>query len=130
MQKRLFLLSMSCVLSAFLFSGCIALFLGAGVAGGIAISQDTIRLQYNCNTQKAYKATHDSLDHMGIINSEDQKANKIEATVEDSHITARIIPVTHNSTRIEVKARKNLLPNLDLASKIINDINGRLHAGF
>ncbi len=129
-MKRFILASVACLLSVVLFSGCVALILGAGVAGGIAISQDTIRLQSNTSRDRAFNVTHQTLDRMGIINKEDPKANMIEATVEDSHVVARIIPVTKNSIRIEVKVRKNLLPNMDLASKIINDINGRLKSGF
>ena len=129
-MKRFFLLSVACLLSVVLFSGCVALILGAGVAGGIAISQDTIRLQSNTNRDRAFNVTRQTLDRMGIINKEEPKAGTIEATVEDSHVVARIIPVTKSSMRIEVKVRKNLLPNMDLASKIINDINSRLHSAF
>lgn len=129
-MKRVFLLTMSCLLSVFLFSGCVAIILGAGVAGGIAISQDTIRLQSNTNRDRAYNVTRQTLDRLGIINKEDQKTDTMEATVEDSHVVARIIPVTKNSMRIEIKVRKNMLPNMDLASKIVNDINGRLHSAF
>lgn len=129
-MKRFFLLTISCLLSVFLFSGCVAIILGAGVAGGIAVSQDTIRLQSNTSHDRAFNVTHQTLDRIGIINKEDQKAGIIESTVEDSHVVARIIPVTKNSIRIEVKVRKNLLPNMDLASKIVNDINGRLHSAF
>jgi hypothetical protein len=127
-MKKFTLVAVGLFLSASLLSGCIAILLGAGVAGGIVISQDTIRLQYDTNFDRAYRATHDALDKMGIINAEDKKAGTIVATIQDSHINARVIPVTSNAIRIEVKARKNLLPNLDLASKIINDINNRLHS--
>ena len=129
-MKRILFLIVSCLLSVVLFSGCVAIILGAGVAGGIAISQDTIRLQSNTNRDRAFNVTHQTLDRMGIINKEDPKAGTIESTVEDSHVVARIIPVTKNSMRIEIKARKNLLPNMDLASKIVNDINSRLHSAF
>ncbi len=116
------------VLSTFFLSGCVAIILGAGVAGGIAISQDTVRLQYDTNFENAWQTTHIALDKMGIISAEDKKAGKIEATIQESHVVARVIPVVSTAMRIEVKARKNMLPNIDLASKIINDINNRLHA--
>ena len=127
-MKKYSLLLVSLLMSTFLFSGCIAIILGAGVAGGIVISQDTVRLQFDTNSERAWDKTHAALDKMGIINSEDKKAGTIEATIQESHVTARITPVTTQAMRIEVKARKNLLPNIDLANKVINDINNRLHA--
>lgn len=113
-----------------LLSGCVAVLVGAGVAGGIAASQDKGQLQVDCNFDRAFKTTHVALDRMGIINSEDKSSGSIEATLQESHVIARVVSVTAHSTRIEIKARKNLLPNIDLANKIINDINNRLHTSF
>jgi len=126
-MKKFSLILTGLLLSTMLFSGCFALILGAGVAGGIAISQDTIRLQANTTFDRAWKTAHTALDKMGIINSEDQKAGTVVATIEESHVVAKISLIAPRVVRIEVKARKNLLPNQDLASRIINDINNRLH---
>lgn len=127
-MKKYFLPLASLLISIPLLSGCVAVLVGAGVAGGIAVSNDTVRLQIETNYEKAWKATHDALDRTGIINAQDKNAGTIEATVEESHIMATITIVAPQSTRIEIKARKNLLPNMDLANKIINNINNRLHA--
>ena len=127
-MKKFFLILTSLVLGTVLFSGCFAVIVGAGVAGGIAISQDTVRLQANTTYERAWNTAHTALDKMGIINSEDQKAGTVVATIEESHVVAKVSLIAPRVVRIEVKARKNLLPNVDLASKIINDINNRLHS--
>ncbi len=128
-MKRYFLLPIV-LLGMLLSSGCVALLVGAGVAGGIAVSQDKVQLQVDTSYEHAFKVVHTTLERMGIINTEDQKGGNIEATIQESHVIARITSVTAKSVRIEIKARKNFLPNMDLANKIINDINNRFHAIF
>ena len=66
------------ILSAFLFSGCIPLFVGAGVAGGIVVSQDKVRLQYDTDFDRAWEVTHDTLDRMGFINAKEKSSGSIE----------------------------------------------------
>ena len=110
-----------------LLNGCVPILIGAGVAGGIVVTQDMVRLQYDTSFDHAWDTTHEAIDKMGIISFQDKKAGKIEATIQESFVTARVTPVTAQSMKIEIKARKNMLPNMDLANKIINDINNRLH---
>lgn len=126
-MKKYFLPLSELFISIFLFNGCVAVLLGAGVAGGIVVSQDKIQMQVDANYDKAFQTVHTTLSRLGIINSEDAKGGNIEATVQESHVIARITPQTEQSIRITIKARKNLLPDMDLANKIINDINNQFH---
>jgi hypothetical protein len=106
-------------------SGCAAVLIGAGVAGGVAISEDTAKLEVDTNYNRAWNITYDTIKKMGVINTQDKTAGKIEANIEDTKIFAQVIPITPQTVRIEVKARKNLLPNMDLAMNIINRINSK-----
>lgn len=120
-----FLIILACLFPLAAFSGCAAVLIGAGVAGGVAISEDTAKLESDTSYTRAWKVTYDTLKEMGAINSQDKDAGKIEANVQDSKIEARVIPVTSKTVRIEVKARKNLLPNMDLAMTIVNKIHSK-----
>ena len=118
---------MTCFVVASLLSvyGCAAVLIGAGVAGGVAISEDTAKLEVDTSYGRAWKVTYDTIHSMGAINTQDKDSGKIEANVQDTRIEAKIIPLTPQAVRIEIKARKNLLPNMDLAMRIINRINSK-----
>lgn len=119
-------LGMISVFVSLALCGCAVLLLGGGVAGGIAISKDTAKLEKDMNFNHAWKTTYKVIDDMGIIESHDKDAGKIEAEVNNSNVTARVTQVTSKSVRIEVKSRKALFPNLDLAMEITNKINNKL----
>jgi hypothetical protein len=106
--------------------GCAAILVGAGVAGGIAISEDTAKLEADTSYDRAWKLTYDAVKSMGVITESDRELGKIEALVQESKVEAKVVPLTSRTVRIEIKARKNLLPNMDLAMRIINKINSKL----
>lgn len=107
-------------------SGCAAVLIGGGIAGGIAVSRDTAEIVKDASYNKAWDVTHKTLDEMGAINLEDKKAGKIEANVKDSKITAQVTQLTPKSVKVAIKSRKNMFPNVDLAVEIVNKINGKL----
>ena len=107
-------------------SGCVAVLVGAGVAGGIAISEDTVKLERDTSFRRAWAVSTNTVKSMGSITLQDKTAGKIEAIVRDTKIHLNVLPVTPKTVRIEVKARKNFLPNINLATEIINTINSRL----
>lgn len=120
-------LLLTCFVAGALLStyGCAAVLIGAGVAGGVAISEDTAKLDVDTSYSKAWKVAYDTIKDMGAINLQDKDSGKIEANIQNTHIVAKVLPLTAQTVRIEVKARKNLLPNMDLAMLIVNRINTR-----
>lgn len=123
-MKRMVLASWM-VVSLLAFSGCAAILIGAGVAGGVAISEDTAKLEVDSSYDHAWSVAYNTVKSMGIISAQNKDSGKIEADVQDSKIDVKVLPVTSKTVRIEVKARKNLLPNMDLAMTIINRINSK-----
>ena len=105
--------------------GCAAILIGAGVAGGVAISEDTAKFEVDTSYNRAWSVTYDTIKNMGAVNTQDKDSGKIEANIQDTKIEAKVLPLTPQTVRIEIKARKNLLPNMDLAMAIINRINSK-----
>jgi hypothetical protein len=124
-QMKKYALVLSLMIGCLGLYGCAAVLVGAGVAGGIAISEDTAKLEVDTNFDRAWKITLNTVKSMGVVGSSDRDSGKIEATIQDSKVEAKIIPLTAKTVRIQVKARKNLLPNMDLAMRIINRINSK-----
>ena len=118
---------LSCFILASMLTayGCAAVLIGAGVAGGVAISEDTAKLEVDTSYNHAWNVTYDTLKAMGAINSQDKDSGKIAANIQDTKIEAKVLPLTPQTVRIEIKARKNFLPNMDLAMTIINRINSK-----
>lgn len=123
-MKQIILASWILVSTVFL-SGCAAVLIGAGVAGGVAISEDTAKLEVDTSFDRAWNVTFETIKSMGAINLQDKDSGKIQANVQDAWVEAKVIPMTPKSVRIEVKSRKNLLPKMDLAMTIINRINSK-----
>ena len=113
-------------MAVFLLSGCAVFLLGAGVVGGIAVSDDSATLIKEASFNNVWKVTQAHLDEMGTINREEKLSGTIEATINNSIVVVHITQLTAKSIKIEVSVRKRLMPNVDLAISIINEINNQL----
>jgi hypothetical protein len=123
-MKKFSLIITLMIFSASMY-GCAAVLVGAGVAGGIAISEDTAKLETDTSFDRAWRITYNMIKSMGVIAQADRDIGKIDATIQESRVEAKVIPLTSRTVRIQVKARKNMLPNMDLAMRIINRINSK-----
>ena len=124
MRRAILVILSVCLLGT--MCGCAAVLLGGAVAGGMAVSKDTAKLEADTSFQRAWTVTYNTLLDMGEITLRDEDAGEIEAKVNEADVNAQIIRITRKSVRIEIKARKNLMPEVELAVEIINKINRKL----
>ena len=124
MKNRKFPLLGITFLSLSLFSGCAVFLLGAGAAGGIAISKDTIKGNFDKKLDQVWRASREVLIQEGFIRLEDKTHGTIDAEVRKSEVKIEILQISEKTVRIHVKARKGykLLPNPDLANELYNKI--------
>ena len=105
-----------------LTSGCAVFLIGAGVAGGYAISKDTMEF----NSDKSFNSIWDSsahvLDIMGTVKTKDYNKGKLEADISGTHVIVNIESITKNATRLRVSARKYMLPDMTTAQNVLNKI--------
>ena len=114
------------LLLACITGGCAVLLLGLGVAGGYAISKDTVRNDFEQSFGTVFRASVIVAQQQGLVTLEDEKRGRIEATIEESTVWIKVEQNTPKTVRLKVTARKNLLPNIDLAQKVYNKILERL----
>ena len=108
-------------------SGCTAVVIGgAAAAGAIVVAQDFATASVDTSFQKAWAAANDQLKKVGKVDKSFQKLGEIKATVEASSVHVKISRLTERTVDIKVSARKNLLPNTDLATAILTSILRRL----
>lgn len=107
--------------------GCPLILVGAGMAGGYAISKDAVRNTYDLPREAIYRASLSAIKEMGQAQVEDAKHGLIRAKVGDVNVTITVKPVTKRAVELKVKARNALLmPSPDIAQEVYNKINGRL----
>jgi len=111
----------------FFLSGCAALLIGAGAAGGYALSADSIQGNFDSDFDTVWFKSIEVMEEVGQIIFEDEKSGIIRAkTSKQIDITITLGRVTENTTSLTVKAKKNVLPKRKDAQKIFSAIIRRI----
>lgn len=116
-------------LSLLFFSGCVAapiVLIGAGAFGGYAISRDTFEGNTSKSQDELWDSANKILGIMGSIDSNDRKRGELDGHVSGATVWITVVPVNASTTKLRIKARKNLLPAIgvaqDVYAKIINHL--------
>ena len=108
-------------------SGCPVVLVGAGVAGGYAISKDSVKNNYDLSKDRVYGSGLAVLKEMGQVTSEDKKNGVLEGKIKEIDVTITIKPLTKKTVALEVKARNQIkMPSVDVAQEVYNKIDERL----
>ncbi|HOW36172.1 MAG TPA: DUF3568 family protein [Candidatus Omnitrophota bacterium] len=125
--KKYFFVYLSFVVLIFSMGGCVAALIGgAAVGGAIVVSQDFATTSIDTSFQRAWAVANDQLKKFGTIDKSFQKIGEIRATVEGSTVQIKISRLTDRTVDIKVSARKNMLPNTQLAESILASIIRKL----
>jgi len=109
------------------FSGCWFLVIGgAGALGGYAVTRDTFEGVTSKGQDELFSAATKVLSIMGTIVDERPKDGVIVATVYGNHVVVNVIQVNLTTTKLRVKARKDMLPSLSVAQDIYTKIMNQL----
>lgn len=122
--KEKFWIAGGLIFSLVLFSGCPVFLLGAGAAGGYAISKDTMEGVVEKPLARIWSAARDVIMSEGFIRLEDKPHGILEGEVSKSEVKIEVTQLTQRAVRIRVKARKGykLLPDPDLSNALYNKI--------
>jgi hypothetical protein len=109
-------------------SGCALFLLGAGAAGGYAISKDEIEGLMDNSYNKVWQAAREVIKKEGAITLESPNTGKLEAIVDNSTVNVSVEQATSNSVRLRVQARKTkgLFPDQELAQDLYTQITKKL----
>ena len=108
--------------------GCAPLLLGAGAAGGYAISRDSITNTFELSPAHLYQVSREVIGDAGFVTTEDARRGLLQATVGGATVTITVTPSSDHRTELKVKARNKLLmPKIRVAQDIYNRIVGRLN---
>jgi hypothetical protein len=118
------------LLAAFLCafsSGCVFLVIGGvGAVGGYAATRDTFEGVSSKGQDELIAAAQKVLSIMGTITDARPKDGEIVATVYGNHVVVDVIQVNLTTSRLRVKARKDLFPSLGVAQEVYTKIMNQL----
>ena len=108
-------------------SGCWFLVIGGvGAVGGYAVTRDTFEGVSSKGQEELLAAAHKVLSIMGTISDERPKDGEIVATVYGNHVIVDIVQINLTTSKLRVKARKDLLPSIGVAQEIYTKIMNQL----
>ncbi len=109
-------------------SGCAALLVGAGAAGGYAISKDSIQNRFQAPASEAYRISHEVVEAAGFITDEDERRRFIKASVDGADVTISVTPMSQRSIELKVRARRYVVfPKISVAQRLYNEIAQQLY---
>ena len=109
--------------SALGLSGCPALLLGAGVAGGYAISQDSVRNQFDLPKSQIYQRALTVSKQLGFVTLEDEPHGRISLKIQSTKVSIEVNPLTRHAVELKVSGRNEfLMPDVQTAQAVYNKI--------
>ena len=118
------------LLAAFLCvfsSGCVWLIVGGvGAVGGYAVTQDTFEGISSKGQEELITAAHKVLSIMGSITEERPKDGEIKALVYGNNVTVVVVQINLTTSKLRVKARKDLFPSRGVAQEVYTKIMNQM----
>lgn len=111
-----------------LSSGCALFLVGAGAAGGYAVSKDEIEGFTEAKKDRVWASLKNVVKEDGAITLEDKERGYLEAIVGKSTVKVRLDQVTPTSSRLRVKARKTkgLFPDIKTAQDLYTKVTKKI----
>ena len=111
------------LVSTLVFSGCAALLIGAGAVGGYAVGRDSVVANLEKSKEAVYRKSLEVANKAGQVTLEDAKRGLIELTTPEAvKVRITLKQLTSRTVELRVKARKNMLPKVDVAQDLYGKI--------
>lgn len=109
-----------------LCAGCAPALLATGAVAGYAISRDSVGLDMDQPWDRIWSAVRQEAAERGQVKRENPNRGRLDARVEEADVVVALKQLTPSTVRVVVRARKNLLPKVDVAQKVALGIQRRL----
>jgi len=109
-----------------LCGGCAPVLLATGVVVGYAVSRDSVLLDLDQPWDRVWGAAQQEVSEQGRVKRENPKRGRLDARVEEADVVIVLKQLTPSTVRVVVRARKNLLPKVDVAQKVALGIQRRV----
>ena len=108
-------------------SGCAFMLLGAGAAGGYAVSADSITNRLDQPAAVVYGVSQQVLEDQGLIMEQNEARGRLKAQVDGANVTVTVKPLGAQTAELRVRARNRFwMPRMPVAQRVYNAILERL----
>ena len=102
-----------------LWGGCApVLFVTAGAVAGYAVSRDSVTVDLDLPMEQVWIACLEETKRLGRTRQEDRVNRRIDAKIQDTDVVVSLQQLTPSTVRVLIRARKNLLPQLEVAQRL------------
>ena len=112
-----------------LCGGCAPVLIATGAVAGYAVSRDSVIVDMDHPWDRAWGAARQELSERGRIKRENPKRGRLDARIEEADVVVALKQLTPSTVRVIVRARKNLLPKVDVAQRVALGIQKRVESG-
>jgi len=107
------------LLLAFSLSGCAPVLLAtAGVVVGYAVSRDSVTIDLDRTWDKVWAASLEETKHQGLLKREDRGRGRLDARIRETDVSVTLEQLTPSTVRLVIRARKHLLPQVEVAQRL------------
>lgn len=112
-----------------LLGGCAPVLLAAGAVAGYAVGRDSVLLDMDQPWDRVWSAAREEIRETGEVKRENPKRGRLDARIQEADVIVVLKQLTPSTVRVIVRARKNLLPKVDVAQKAALGIQRRVERG-
>ncbi len=110
-----------------LFSGCVPVLIGLGVATGYMVTKDAVSGNFDIGYDTLWNTAVYVLERKGEIVSNDKQSGVLKANVGKDVVVVKIRELTEASQNLRVSARKKgIISNLSKAEEVFSEIVRKL----
>ena len=104
---------------AFCLTGCAPVLLAtAGVVVGYAVSRDSVTIDLDRPLDKIWAASLEETKQQGFLKREDRGRGRLDARIRDADVSVTLEQLTPSTVRLVIRARKHLLPQVEVAQRL------------
>jgi len=104
---------------SFLSAGCAPVLLASmGAVAGYAVSRDSVTLDLDRPSNRVWAACLEEVKLQGRLKKEDRANGRLEAQIREVDVVVTLEQLTPSTVRVLIRARKNLLPKVDVAQRL------------
>ena len=99
-------------------SGCAVLLVGGGAVAGYAASRDSVIMDLDEPLDRVWSAALEEIQSQGSLKRENAGRGRLDARIREADVVVTVRQLTSSTVRVVVRARKNLLPKVDVAQGV------------
>ncbi len=117
---------MTLLVPALFLSGCAPILLASGAAAGYLLGKDSVTMDLDRPREHVWSVCVEETKLQGTVKQADPKEGRVEAQIQQSSVVVTVEQLTPATVRVVVRARRNLLPKIEVAQRLIIAIARRV----